>query len=127
METEIYESNTIYFGWEIQERLREERNYNNTRPHRSLANQSPAKYQGGGHCVPDQDRLVNSLIYWTRIRKTLGCSRTNTGSGTMTGGGSLKVSLCHSLQRIGLARFRNYEQQVGGTTGVYVRACLPYP
>ena len=35
--------------------------YNNTRPHRSLANQSPEKYRGGGHCVPDQDRLVNSL------------------------------------------------------------------
>jgi transposase InsO family protein len=35
--------------------------YNNTRPHRSLANQSPAKYRGGGHCVPDRSRLVNSL------------------------------------------------------------------
>lgn len=35
--------------------------YNNTRPHRSLANQSPAKYRGGGYCLPDQDRLGNSL------------------------------------------------------------------
>ena len=35
--------------------------YNNTRPHRSLANQAPAKYRGGGHCVPDRNRLVNSL------------------------------------------------------------------
>ncbi len=36
--------------------------YNNTRPHRSLANQSPAKYRGGGHCVPDRNRLENSLM-----------------------------------------------------------------
>ena len=36
--------------------------YNNTRPHRSLANQSPAKYRGGGHYVPDRNRLGNSLM-----------------------------------------------------------------
>jgi putative transposase len=35
--------------------------YNNTRPHRSLANQSPAKYRGGGYCLPDRARLGNSL------------------------------------------------------------------
>ena len=35
--------------------------YNNTRPHRSLANQSPAKYRGGGYCLPDRNRLGNSL------------------------------------------------------------------
>jgi hypothetical protein len=35
--------------------------YNNTRPHRSLANQSPAKYKGGGYCVPDRNRIENSL------------------------------------------------------------------
>ena len=28
---------------------------------RSLANQSPAKYRGGGYCLPDQKRLENSL------------------------------------------------------------------
>ena len=35
--------------------------YNNTRPHRSLANQSPAKHRGGGYCLPDRNRLGNSL------------------------------------------------------------------
>ena len=29
--------------------------------HRSLANLSPAKYRGGGHCLPDRNRLGNSL------------------------------------------------------------------
>jgi putative transposase len=36
--------------------------YNNTRPHRSLANRSPAKYRGGGYCQPDRNRLGNSLV-----------------------------------------------------------------
>jgi transposase InsO family protein len=31
--------------------------YNNHRPHRSLANRSPAKYRGGGYCLPDLHRL----------------------------------------------------------------------
>jgi putative transposase len=35
--------------------------YNKTRPHRSLANRSPAEYRGGGHYVPDRNRLGNSL------------------------------------------------------------------
>lgn len=35
--------------------------YNNHRPHRSLANQSPAKYRGGGYCLPDRHRLGKSL------------------------------------------------------------------
>ena len=38
------------------------KHYNNHRPHRSLANRSPAKYRGGGHCVPDRNRLGNSLL-----------------------------------------------------------------
>ena len=36
--------------------------YNNTLPHRSLANRSPAKYRGGGYCLPDRNRLGNSLM-----------------------------------------------------------------
>jgi putative transposase len=35
--------------------------YNNTRPHSSLAHQAPARYRGGGHCVPDRSRIENSL------------------------------------------------------------------
>ena len=35
--------------------------YNNVRPHGSLANESPAGYRKGGHFVPDRDRIENSL------------------------------------------------------------------
>jgi putative transposase len=35
--------------------------YNNARPHGSLANESPARYRRGGHFVPDRSRLENSL------------------------------------------------------------------
>jgi putative transposase len=35
--------------------------YNFTRPHRSLEDQAPARYRGGGYCVPDRNRLGNSL------------------------------------------------------------------
>jgi hypothetical protein len=38
--------------------------YNNTRPHRSSVNRSPARYRGGGYYVPDQNRLGNSLAWW---------------------------------------------------------------
>jgi putative transposase len=33
--------------------------YNNTRPHRSLANQPPARFRAGGCFVPDRNRLQN--------------------------------------------------------------------
>jgi transposase InsO family protein len=36
--------------------------YNNTRPHGSLADVPPAEYRAGGYCVPDLQRLENSLI-----------------------------------------------------------------
>ena len=35
--------------------------YNNTRPHGSLADVPPAEYRRGGHYVPDRRRLENSL------------------------------------------------------------------
>jgi putative transposase len=34
--------------------------YNNTRPHRSLANRAPAVYRAEGHYVPDRNELENS-------------------------------------------------------------------
>jgi putative transposase len=35
--------------------------YNNVRPHGSLAHEPPAEYRRGGHFVPDQERIRNSL------------------------------------------------------------------
>ena len=35
--------------------------YNNVRPHGSLAARTPTEYRRGGHFVPDRNRIANSL------------------------------------------------------------------
>jgi hypothetical protein len=44
--------------------------YNNTRLHRSLANQPPAAFRAGGCFVPDRNRLENLHPEWPKSRGT---------------------------------------------------------
>lgn len=53
----IAEAQQILDGWRV--------DYNTERPHRSLANRSPAEHHGGGRFIPSPNRLLSCTSQWS--------------------------------------------------------------